>query len=98
MSAQPEIDEAIKNALPTGSFKRRFLKKRGVQGYSKDLQRSFATYMKMGAGHISRVKHAEDMLMRSAKLVRTRLISRTWEGCEPKVTDAFRECRGTMNT
>ena len=62
LSAQPEIDEAIKNALPAGSFKRRFLKKRGIKGFSQDFQRSYATYMKMGAGHISRVKHAEDML------------------------------------
>jgi hypothetical protein len=57
-----EIDETIKNSLPLTSFKRQFLKRRGIKGYSQDFMRSYASYMRMGANHISRIEHSPEMM------------------------------------
>jgi hypothetical protein len=54
-----ELDDAIKNALPLQSFHRKFLKRRGIAGFSKDFERSYARYMSSAANHMSRVEAGE---------------------------------------
>lgn len=53
------IDRAQAEVAPFGSFRKHFLKKKGVHGYSEDAMRSFAHYVRNAAGHISRVKFGE---------------------------------------
>lgn len=53
------LDRAIEEAAPFRNFKKQFLKKKKIKGYSQDAMRSFAYYMRSGAGHIARVKYAD---------------------------------------
>jgi len=46
---------------PFRSFRKHLLRKRGIHGYSEDAIRSFAYYIRSGAGHIARVKFADDL-------------------------------------
>lgn len=55
------FDKALQDTAPFRNFKKHFLRKRHVHGYSEDAIRSFATYMSNAAGHISKVKYAEAM-------------------------------------
>jgi hypothetical protein len=62
------IDEALKDLAPFKGLKRQFLRRRGTAGFSMDAMRSYAHYMRMSAGHLSRVKYAEKMMQSIAKV------------------------------
>ena len=58
---QEVFDKAMTETIPFKNFRKQFLKKKGILGYSEDARRSFAFYMSSSAGHIARVKYAGDM-------------------------------------
>ena len=58
---QEVFDKAMTETIPFKNFRKQFLKKKGILGYSEDARRSFAFYMNSSAGHIARVKYAGDM-------------------------------------
>jgi len=53
------IDDAIAGASAYKDFRKHMLRKKGIEGYSQDLLRSFSHYMQAGAGHLARVKYAD---------------------------------------
>lgn len=55
------IDRAIASTTPFQSFKKQWVRKKGIHGYSEDMLRSFASYMRMASGHIARVKYAPQL-------------------------------------
>lgn len=58
---QNAFDKALEDTAPFRNFRKHFVRKRFVGGYSEDGLRSFANYMGSAAGHISRVKFADQM-------------------------------------
>ncbi|MCW4026359.1 MAG: PLxRFG domain-containing protein, partial [Candidatus Bathyarchaeota archaeon] len=50
------IKELKNDALPFKSFRRQFQRRKRVEGYSLDAQRSYANYMSSFSNHIARVK------------------------------------------
>lgn len=59
-----ELQQYAYEIAPAQSFVKRLMQRRGVLGYSFDLQRSYANYFFHGANHIARVKYHE--LLRDA--------------------------------
>lgn len=57
-----KLQQYIYEIAPSQSFVKRLMQRRGILGYSFDLQRSFANYFFHGANHIARVKY-HDLLM-----------------------------------
>jgi hypothetical protein len=55
------IDRALESATPFQSFRKQWIKKKGIHGYSEDMMRSFASYMRMAAGHMARVRYAPEL-------------------------------------
>jgi len=55
------FDKLEAEATPFQSFRKQFLKKKNIHGYSRDAMRSYAYYIRSGAGHIARVKYADEM-------------------------------------
>lgn len=55
------FDKAIAETTPFSNFRKHFIRKKGVLGYSEDALRSYAHYVRASAGHISRVKFNDDM-------------------------------------
>lgn len=55
------FERAIQDSAPFRNFKKQFSKKKNIQGYSLDAQRSFVNYISSGVGHISKVKFADAM-------------------------------------
>jgi hypothetical protein len=53
------VDDAIAGASAYKDFRKHMLRKKGIDGYSEDLLRSFSHYMQAGAGHLARVKYAD---------------------------------------
>ncbi|KKN74532.1 hypothetical protein LCGC14_0389490 [marine sediment metagenome] len=47
--------------LPGKSFRKRLLRRKNVPGFSVDALRSYASYMRSAAGHVSRIKFNGDM-------------------------------------
>jgi hypothetical protein len=52
-----ELQQYAYEIAPAQSFVKRLMQRRGVLGYSFDLQRSYANYFFHGANHIARVKY-----------------------------------------
>lgn len=55
------IDQALQDLAPFKGLQKQFLRRRGVQGFSMDAMRSYAQYMRMAAGHLSRVRYSDPM-------------------------------------
>jgi len=59
----PEQTQAFEKAMaevaPFRNFRKHFLRKKGIEGYSEDALRSFAYYIRSAAGHIARVKFSD---------------------------------------
>lgn len=55
------IEAALKDLAPLKGIKANLQRARGVAGYSLDAQRSYAQYMRMAAGHLARVKYADEL-------------------------------------
>ena len=55
------LEGALAESTPFRNFRKHFLRKKGIHGFSLDGMRSFAEYMGRAAGHIARVKHADDI-------------------------------------
>lgn len=60
-----ETEEAIEKALaanaPFKSFRNHFKKRQGIHGYSEDMQRTFAHYIKMAASSIAKTEYAGEL-------------------------------------
>lgn len=54
---QAILEEMIVHAMPAVSFKKHFVKKQDVKGYSRDALRAYAEYFWHGANHIARVEY-----------------------------------------
>lgn len=61
----PEQQELLTDVFvkmsPGRSFMKHLRKRRGVQGYSEDAMRVFASYMMSAANHLARIEHFTDM-------------------------------------
>lgn len=55
-SIKEAMQELKNDALPFRSFRKQFQRRKRVEGYSMDAQRSFANYMTSFSNHIARVK------------------------------------------
>jgi len=53
---QNAFERVMAETAPFRNFRKHFLKKKGIHGYSEDAIRSFAHYMRSAAGHIARVR------------------------------------------
>lgn len=55
------IDRMIVEMSPAQSFKRRWMRRQNLPGYSQDAGRAYAQYFWHGANHIARVKYGKEM-------------------------------------
>jgi len=55
------IDRMLEATTPFQSFRKQWIKKKGIHGYSEDMIRSFASYMRMAAGHMARVQYSPQL-------------------------------------
>jgi hypothetical protein len=53
------FERAMAEVAPFRNFRKHFLRKKGIHGYSEDALRSFAYYIRSAAGHIARVKFSD---------------------------------------
>lgn len=53
------FEYAMAEVAPFRNFRKHFLRKKGIEGYSQDALRSFAYYVRSAAGHIARVKFSD---------------------------------------
>lgn len=55
------FERVAAEAAPFRNFRKHFLRKKGIHGYSEDALRSFAYYIRSAAGHIARVRFNDDL-------------------------------------
>ena len=55
------LDNFILEQAPEKSFRKHFVQRKSVKGFSKDAVRGYADYFWHAANHIARIEHGEDM-------------------------------------
>lgn len=64
------LDEYIYKIAPGQSFVKHLIERRGIEGYTTDVRRSYADYFMHGANHLARIKYSQVLadLIRAVRL------------------------------
>lgn len=55
------VDEYLYKIAPGQSFSKHLIQRKGVEGYTEDVMRTYANYFFHGASHLARIGHSETM-------------------------------------
>lgn len=55
------LDEYMYKIAPGQSFVKHLIQRKGIEGYSEDMMRSYSNYFFHGASHLGRIKHSQEL-------------------------------------
>lgn len=56
-----ELNKYLLELAPAQSYSKHLMQRRGIQGFTWDLQRSYANYMMQGSNYLARIKYSQPM-------------------------------------